>query len=536
MKRNKKLKTVLISVTAAVLAVAISLGCWAYFGRRSTDPVAVYPFANVGVTEYWGDSKETYGPVSTDKIQTVYLSNTQTVTEILVQQGDTVKKGDVLMTFDTTLTDLELERKRLGVEKLKLQLESDKERLAEIQAMKPMVIPDVKPTEPTEPDEGTELLDPYRLVGDQKLDGTTMESALICWLRSDTALDQTLLDQLFRTAEDRRSAAKPTEPTEPSDGTEPSEPETAETCYLIIKVTDRNLSKTSNLTWQGLLVTRTAQGTSFRFEDASGVSDPTAQQPVEPDEPDIDIGSGYTAAQIAQMRSEQEKTIRDDEYQIKMAESNYKIMQAEAGDGKVTAKIDGTVVSVLTPEEAKANSQPLLKVSSGGGFYVEGQVSELDKDTMAIGQTVTVNDWNTGNTYTGTVQSIGENPVTSNSYGGDGNPNVSYYPFRVFVDGDADMMEGNYVSIQYSAAEEQNGIYLENPFLLTESDGSYVYVKGADGTLEKRAVTTGRYLWGSYTEIRSGLSAEDEVAFPYGKNVFPGAKTTEGDLSDLYNY
>ena len=33
-----------------------------------------------------------------------------------------VKKGDVLMTFDTTLSDLQLERKRLEVEKLKLDL------------------------------------------------------------------------------------------------------------------------------------------------------------------------------------------------------------------------------------------------------------------------------------------------------------------------------------------------------------------------------------------------------------------------------
>ena len=48
-----------------------------------------------------------------DRIQTVFLSDTQTVTEVLVKEGDTVKKGDVLMTYDTTLSELELERKRL---------------------------------------------------------------------------------------------------------------------------------------------------------------------------------------------------------------------------------------------------------------------------------------------------------------------------------------------------------------------------------------------------------------------------------------
>ena len=57
---------------------------------------------------------------------------------------------------------------------------------------------------------------------------------------------------------------------------------------------------------------------------------------------------------------------------------------------------------------------------------------------------------------------------------------------------------------------------------------------GADGKLEKRFVQTGKSLWGSYMEILSGLSEEDMVAFPYGKNVKPGAVAQEGDLSDLY--
>ena len=65
------------------------------------------------MTEYWGDSRESYGPVTSDNIQTVFLSDTQEVTEILVKQGDTVKKGDLLMRFDTTLSEIALERKRL---------------------------------------------------------------------------------------------------------------------------------------------------------------------------------------------------------------------------------------------------------------------------------------------------------------------------------------------------------------------------------------------------------------------------------------
>ena len=46
---------------------------------------------------------------------------------------------------------------------------------------------------------------------------------------------------------------------------------------------------------------------------------------------------------------------------------------------------------------------------------------------------------------------------------------------------------------------------------------------------------TGKSLWGSYTEILSGLTVEDKVAFPYGKNVKPGAATADGDYSTLNN-
>jgi hypothetical protein len=217
-----------------------------------------------------------------------------------------------------------------------------------------------------------------------------------------------------------------------------------------------------------------------------------------------------------------------------MADADYKIMLTEAQDGNVYAQIDGTVVSVLTEDEAKMMMQPILKVSGGGGFYIEGSISELEKDNLQLGQEVTIQDWNTGMTYIGTVSSIGDFPSENGYWNGMGNPNASYYPFFVFVDESADLQAGRYVNMTYSTGTSQNGIYLENPFLRTEMGRSYVYLRGADGMLEKRYVTTGKSLWGSYTEILDGITAEDLIAFPYGKYVKEGAETVESDLSDLY--
>ena len=124
-----KTKKIVLIILTAVLVLAAGGAGWFWFSQKNAEPVYVFPFEFVGMTEYWGDNQESYGPVSTDKIQTVYISDTQEVTEISVKQGDTVKKGDLLMSFDTTLSDLALERKRLDVEKLKLQLADAKNRL-----------------------------------------------------------------------------------------------------------------------------------------------------------------------------------------------------------------------------------------------------------------------------------------------------------------------------------------------------------------------------------------------------------------------
>ncbi len=624
----KKKKKWILSVTALVVAAAIGCGLWYNAGHSSSEPVYVYSFDYVGMTEYWGDSQESYGPVTTDKIQTVYVSDTQEVTEILVQPGDVVKKGDLLMSFDTTLSDLEVERKRLDVEKLKLQLEDAKEELRDINRMKPMVIP--KPSEDDKDEDknlGTALSGPYLISSQKTYDGSKPELALICWLNSGTAIDDGVLEAIRQRAEEfqnfnaekKASSAsfipnaegetgpgetkpeetkpeetkpeetkpeetkpeetkpeetKPeeTEPeetkpeetkpeetkpeeTQPEETkpeetkpeeTQPEETEPEETepepfdvntYYVVFKVTEGNMSLGSRLLWQGLKVTKSESGAfRFQFTDAV-VTDHMVVQSGAGEEvttPEIDFGSGFTAAQIAQMRQEQEKKIKDLQFQIKMAEAAYKIMLTEVNDGNVYAAIDGEVVSVLSEEEAKSMMQPILKVSGGGGFYIEGFVSELEKATMQIGQEVQVNDWNTGMVYTGTVESLGDFPTNDGYWNGMGNPTASYYPFYVFVDGSADLQEGRYVSVTYSSGTSEDGVYLENPFLRTESGKSYVYVLGENGTLEKRYVTTGKSLWGSYTQITSGLTAEDLIAFPYGKNVKPGVKAEEGDISDLY--
>lgn len=671
-KRKKRGKKILISLVALAVAGGIGAGVW-YSGQRNVEPVGVYPFDYLGMTEYWGDSRECYGNVTTDRIQTIYLSDTQTVTDILVKEGDQVKKGDTLMTFDTTLSELEMERKRLEVEKIKIELEDAKKELQKLLWMSPRRTPDY--SEMPEPDYGRVIDRSYEIAVDrravpyeQRHDGSTPEKAIICWLESDyyrsVRITYDLIWDMLLTAEDIRgeilpdtgevvepeepfgfSSASalpeeggdfngdadwgaleevigsleqvpdetagtsgaatdaptypteaPTHPTEaptyPTDAptsptidpgvqwptlpdepvypepTEPDEPynpyptdpdgpvtlptdpwptlpeeptfpeeptepewEPIGELFVVIKVTDGDQIKGGRLVWQGIHVFRNG---SIAFFDAGGVEDYSLPEEEEEEQPVVDLGGPYSYNELIKMRSEQEKKVKNTELSLKMAQANYEIMLREVNDGKVYAELDGEVISLLDEEEARNNQQPVLKVSGGGGFYMEGSVSELERADLKIGQEVTINDYRNGQEYTGTIQAIMDYPGR-NGWSGRGNPNSSFYPFTVYIDSSADLQEGSWVNCTFSTGGE-NGIYLQNAFIRTEKGESYIYVRGADSKLEKRIVETGKSLWGSYTEIKSGLTAEDYLAFPYGKTVREGVPTEEKDISELYRY
>ena len=180
----------------------------------------------------------------------------------------------------------------------------------------------------------------------------------------------------------------------------------------------------------------------------------------------------------------------------------------------------------------------MVELSGGGGYYVTGTLSEMDLGSVKIGDTVQISSWRTGVACEGEIVSIDDYPTQNGSNWGDGNSNVSYYPFKVFVSEDANLQANDYVEMQYqksAEADSADSLYLQSFLLRSENGKSYVMVRDENDKLEKRWVQTGRDLWGSYTQIRGGLTLEDYVAFPYGRDVVEGAHTKEATADQLYN-
>ena len=172
-KTKKTRRAVAIALVCVLLLGAAGGGGYYALQNRSGEDVNVFPVSQLGSSDSWYDTVQTGGPVRTDRMQSVYISSTQTITKVFVEEGQQVKKGDPILAFDTTLDEVELTRKQIAIEKLKLELQDAKDTLAEIDTYKvgspgyaePPVTPTPVPPEPTtvpwfQGGQGTEE-DPY---------------------------------------------------------------------------------------------------------------------------------------------------------------------------------------------------------------------------------------------------------------------------------------------------------------------------------------------------------------------------------------
>lgn len=544
---------VILIVFVCLLFVAALVLAAVMFLLNKTEPVGVSP-----VTEHvlgYSEDAPTYdGMVSTNNLQSIYLSGTQTIKEIYVTEGQTVEKGAALFRYDTTLTDIQLERQRLAMEQAQIALSDAKAELAEIKKMKPYSPPPTtRPTtEPTTaPLESVEDLpyyicgsgteaNPYRYLWSEDLDfdeeflldqfsKQQMECYIAFEVRERDALAGDLLEiwglhvTRVESEEEEEPAKEPTVGDESE--TTPTEGEGSEEESTEATEPTEEKEPTYYLTYR-----------FFIPEEIDHVAKPTEPPTIETEW--VDTSSGYTSAEIAVMRQEKETEIRDLDLVARMEKLRYDTMKQEMGSAVVTASISGTIIEMKTQEEAYASGSPILQISEGGSFYVTITLGEYERQKYKVGDLATISSWmNYGYSTYGTLVSVSDEPVQNSGYYyyGDGNPDVSVYEAVLTVPAEAKLQEGEWVGVSFRGDQAQatGVLYLENAYIRDENGMSYVYRRNVQGLLEKVYIQTGTIQWG-YTAVLSGLTEEDWIAFPYGKDVKDGAPTFE-DAGESYD-
>lgn len=334
----------------------------------------------------------------------------------------------------------------------------------------------------------------------------------------------------------KQSGETPGEPTEPSvspevtpgENPEPTPEagnpqETAEQENTV----DGMSTKKSSASIRYLTVTSVMGSGSRKVISTDTVSDTTGSG---------DAGTSYggTAAEIQQQIKDKEKEIRD--YQLDMKEANLEIkdIQKKLNNQTIKSTLNGVVKTVGDPEKESNDGKPLIQVVSSEGLYVQGTVSESKMNKLKVGATLSGYSYDNGVSFTAEVREISPYP----SDNGQDGANASSYPFTAYI-ADASGLSNNSwaeLTLLDEGDGQGQGIYLEKPFVRTENGQYYVMKDDGTGHLTKQIVQVGGIQYGSSYQITAGLSMDDKIAFPYGKDVREGAKTEEGTLDDLYNY
>ena len=541
---GKKVKRAIIGTcVGAGIAGAIVAGLMIY-KNAGKSPVNVYALTEMAMQDPESTGANvTQGNVTAEGIQKVYLSSSQTVADVKVHEGQEIKKGDVLFSYDTTLSGLDVDRANVKVGRMELELKKATDELNELYNMQP------HSTQTIQPDHTVEykpVETPRKLAGKG-----TMDDPYIYMISEGDTISGELLKKLLPAAEKttaadagnsgEESGIPDGEPAADKNGPDKSE-------IYIALITRENNALNAQIT--------SKQGVRLEVRDGNitgmGIFEPFLPANIEayeeqPQPYEVESGSEHTAEELAQLRASKEKEIIELKRNISLARNEYERLKLEAEDNAVRSTTDGVVSKVRSENEARDENSAFIEVNAGGGYFVTGTVNEFDRDKISVGQGVDVSvytmDSGDGAFYTGEITEISDRPVQSDEemdmygfYGfGEGNTNTSYFPFKVKLEKDANLNENTYAEISYQTNEDSGmELFIPKAFVRTESGDSYVYVKGADGTLVRKSVKTGKDLWGEYTQIKSGINGDDMIAFPYGKNVFEGAKTKVSGIEELY--
>ena len=78
-----------------------------------------------------------------------------------------------------------------------------------------------------------------------------------------------------------------------------------------------------------------------------------------------------------------------------------------------------------------------------------------------------------------------------------------------------------------------DALYLWKAYIREDEGGSYVMKAGVDNRLYKQYLELGATIYsGEYVEVKSGLTAEDYIAFPYGTDVQEGVRAVVEGTED----
>ncbi len=520
-----KKKIIITVIVLLIVAGAATGGVFAYKSYQDKKLVAdVTPVSNLN-WGYWGDEMNSYGTVTNDLSQDIHLDSGQVVSEVYVEEGQSVAIGDKLLAYDITETELNLEMKKLEIQGIENDITLAEKELAKLRATKPIPETPQTPVAPPEPEtppepvpnklpEKTKNAYNYIKKGAKPYTGDGSEEEPFRFLCTKEAyVYGSYLNYLKK-----------------------------KSYTAIFEIREGNKKKgtlISSWTVNGAAMDSVDDDSEWSVLERAEITDydpaeddPVEEEPVdnEPMEPE-----GYTAAELAKEIAAKEGELKDLDLDKRSAELEQKELEKAVENGVVYATINGTVKTVGDPANLPNDGSAFLTVSGSEGLYVTGDISEMMLDTIKEGQQITATSWESGMTFSASITEISKYPKSGSNYYGEGNPNASYYPFTAYIEDSTGLRNGEMVDMSMTVGGDtssQETICIEKAYVREENGRSYVYKADENNRLVKQYVTIGKMVYGQALIIQEGLTMEDRIAFPYGKTAKEGVAVKESDSAD----
>ena len=235
-----------------------------------------------------------------------------------------------------------------------------------------------------------------------------------------------------------------------------------------------------------------------------------------------------TREEIQKQIQEREKAIRGYQLDLKEADLNIRSIEKTLENQTVKSTLNGVVKMVSDPENT-SGQDPLVQVVSSEGLYIQGTLPENQLEQMQTGQILSGYCYDNGVSFTAQVKEISPYPQD-----GGGDPRNSQYPFTAYIEDAQGLSNNSYAELTFeNMGTESGAITLEKAFVRSEEGQYYVMKEDEKGKLTKQPVQIARIVNGAY-ELAGGLTYEDKIAFPYGRQVTEGANCQDGTMEDLY--
>ncbi|MBQ3969593.1 MAG: biotin/lipoyl-binding protein [Clostridia bacterium] len=240
----------------------------------------------------------------------------------------------------------------------------------------------------------------------------------------------------------------------------------------------------------------------------------------------------YSKEELKSMIKEREDSIEKLKLQKSQSELDVKKTKKALEVGGEVSKFDGTVTFVAKDKTHLSDKGAYITVTSTVGMSVSSSIGEFSLSKIQVGGKVNVTNYDDGNVYSGEITSIGDKPLQDDLSGKE-NSTESMYEFVVTVDKTFDLKEDSTVAITFDTeAKKQTPIVLYNLFVRQEGSRYYVMAVNEKNVIEKRYVDIGVKYFGMLTEITGGLSTDDRIANAYG-HTKEGMAVVDSDYNTI---